>query len=91
VACSGFDKLVAWLCAGEVGAVLWFDASRLAATAAIGIILLELCGLVGARVIDLDGVYRAASSIRVRRMPSSNSLILPFMPKSSRSFGRHGL
>ena len=25
----GFDRLVAWLCAGEVGAVLCFDASRL--------------------------------------------------------------
>jgi DNA invertase Pin-like site-specific DNA recombinase len=27
----GFERLVAWLCAGEVGAVLCFDASRLAA------------------------------------------------------------
>jgi len=26
----GFERLVAWLCAGEVGAVLCFDASRLA-------------------------------------------------------------
>src|SRR6187401_164126 len=26
----GFDRLVAWLCAGKVGAVLCFDASRLA-------------------------------------------------------------
>lgn len=25
----GFDRLVAWLCAGDVGAVLCFDASRL--------------------------------------------------------------
>lgn len=30
VAPPGFEKLVAWLCAGEVGAVLCFDASRLA-------------------------------------------------------------
>jgi DNA invertase Pin-like site-specific DNA recombinase len=36
VARPGFDKLVAWLCAGEVGAVLCFDASRLAALAATG-------------------------------------------------------
>src|SRR5271156_6180659 len=28
----GFDRLVAWLCAGEVGAVLCFDASRLPPT-----------------------------------------------------------
>ncbi len=26
----GFERLVAWLCAGDVGAVLCFDASRLA-------------------------------------------------------------
>jgi DNA invertase Pin-like site-specific DNA recombinase len=30
VARPGFERLVAWLCAGEVGAVLCFDASRLA-------------------------------------------------------------
>ena len=30
VACPGFERLVAWLCAGKVGAVLCFDASRLA-------------------------------------------------------------
>jgi DNA invertase Pin-like site-specific DNA recombinase len=30
VALSGFDPLVAWLCAGKVRAVLCFDASRLA-------------------------------------------------------------
>ena len=28
VARPGFERLVAWLCAGEVGAVLCFDASR---------------------------------------------------------------
>ena len=30
VARPGFDRLVAWLCAGKVGAFLCFDASRLA-------------------------------------------------------------
>ena len=30
VARPGFDRLVAWLCVGKVGAVLCFDASRLA-------------------------------------------------------------
>jgi excisionase family DNA binding protein len=53
----GFDRLVAWLCAGDVGAVLCFDASRLARNGRNWHHLLELCGLVGARVIDLDGVY----------------------------------
>ena len=53
----GFDRLVAWLCAGEVGAVLCFDASRLARNGRDWHHLLELCGLVGAKVIDTDGIY----------------------------------
>src|SRR5271163_3045683 len=53
----GFEKLVAWLCAGEVGAVLCRDASRLASNGRDWHHLLELCGLVQARVIDPDGVY----------------------------------
>lgn len=53
----GFDRLVAWLCAGNVGAVLCFDASRLARNGRDWHHLLELCGLAEARVIDLDGVY----------------------------------
>ncbi|HEY4547686.1 MAG TPA: recombinase family protein [Pedomonas sp.] len=53
----GFDRLVAWLCAGKVGAVLCFDASRLARNGRDWHHLLELCGLAAARVIDLDGVY----------------------------------
>ena len=57
VARPGFEKLVAWLCAGDVGAVVCFDASRLARNGRDWHHLLELCGLVEARVIDLDGVY----------------------------------
>jgi len=57
VARPGFERLVAWLCAGEVGAILCFDASRLARNGRDWHHLLELCGLVGSRVIDLDGVY----------------------------------
>ncbi|MGN4155591.1 recombinase family protein [Burkholderia gladioli] len=57
VARPGFDRLVALLCAGDVGAVLCLDASRLARNGRDWHHLLELCGLVEARVIDLDGVY----------------------------------
>jgi excisionase family DNA binding protein len=57
VARPGFERLVAWLCAGEVGAVLCLDASRLARNGRDWHHLLELCGLVEARVIDLDGIY----------------------------------
>lgn len=57
VARPGFERLVALLCAGEVGAVLCLDASRLARNGRDWHHLLELCGLVEARVVDLDGVY----------------------------------
>lgn len=53
----GFERLVARLYAGEVGAVLCLEASRLARNGRDWHHLLELCGLVGARVIDLEGVY----------------------------------
>src|SRR5262252_4932195 len=61
VARPGFDRLVAWLCAGKVGAVVCFDASRLARNGRDWHHLLELCGLVEARVIDQDGVYNPSS------------------------------
>jgi excisionase family DNA binding protein len=48
VARPGFDRLVAWLYAGKVGAVLCFDASRLARNGRDWHHLLELCGLVHA-------------------------------------------
>ena len=57
VARPGFERLVALLCAGEVGAVLCLDASRLARNGRAWHHLRELCGIVEARVIDLDGVY----------------------------------
>jgi hypothetical protein len=57
IARPGFDRLVATVCAGEVGAVLCLDASRLARDGRDWHHLLELCGLVGARVIDTDGIY----------------------------------
>ncbi|TDY15538.1 resolvase-like protein [Paraburkholderia sp. BL6665CI2N2] len=53
VARPGFERIVALLCAGEVGAVLCMDASRLARNGRDWHHLLELCGLVEARVIDL--------------------------------------
>ena len=53
----GFERLVASVCAGDVGAVLCMDASRLSRNGRDWHHLLELCGLVQARVIDTDGVY----------------------------------
>ncbi|MEE3499902.1 recombinase family protein [Acidiphilium acidophilum] len=53
----GFERLVGDLCTGKVGAVICCDASRLSRNGRDWHRLLELCGLVEARVIDLDGVY----------------------------------
>jgi DNA invertase Pin-like site-specific DNA recombinase len=53
----GFQRLVAAVCSGEVGAVLCVEASRLARNGRDWHHLIELCGLVGALLIDADGVY----------------------------------
>jgi DNA invertase Pin-like site-specific DNA recombinase len=60
----GFERLVASVCAGDVGAVLCFDASRLSRNGRDWHHLIELCGLVQARVIDTDGVYDPVSPER---------------------------
>jgi len=53
----GFQKLVAAVCAGHVGAVYCLEASRLARNGRDWHHLIDLCALAGALVIDLDGVY----------------------------------
>jgi DNA invertase Pin-like site-specific DNA recombinase len=56
----GFERLVTSLCAGEIGAVLCFDASRLARNGRDWHHLLELCGLVEARVIDMRQLAKSS-------------------------------
>lgn len=53
----GFDRLLALMYEGKVGAVLCFDASRLSRNGRDWQHLLEVCGFVNARVIDLDGIH----------------------------------
>ena len=53
----GFDRLVAGLCSGSVGAIFCLEASRLARNGRDWHHVLELCGMVEARVIDPDGIY----------------------------------
>ena len=53
----GFQRLVSMVCEGQVGAVLCIEASRLARNGRDWHHLIELCGLVGALVVDPDGVY----------------------------------
>jgi|CXWL01.1.fsa_nt_gi DNA invertase Pin-like site-specific DNA recombinase len=56
----GFRDLVGRICEGGVGAVFCLEASRLARNGRDWHHLLELCGLVGAFVIDSDGVHDPA-------------------------------
>src|SRR5271166_5110725 len=62
VARPGFEKLLAAICEGRVGAVLSIEASRLARNGRDWHTLLEFCGLVGTLIIDEDGVYDPRSA-----------------------------
>src|SRR5579863_5946229 len=53
----GFQKLVAQVCSGSIGAVFCIEASRLARNGRDWHHLIDLCALVGALVIDPDGTY----------------------------------
>jgi DNA invertase Pin-like site-specific DNA recombinase len=53
----GFERLIAAICAGSVGAVLAIEASRLARNGRDWHTLIEFCGLVGTILVDEDGIY----------------------------------
>ena len=53
----GFERLLGLLCDGEVGAVLSIEASRLARNGRDWHTLLEFCSVVGALLIDAEGIY----------------------------------
>src|SRR6201988_523399 len=53
----GFERLLAAICEGRVGAVFAIEASRLARNGRDWHTLLEFCGLVGTLILDEDGVY----------------------------------
>ena len=57
----GFERLLAAICEGRVGAVMSVEASRLARNGRDWHTLLEFCGLVGTVIIDEDGIYDPAS------------------------------
>src|SRR5208283_5993032 len=56
----GFQRLVSEVLSEEVGAVFCLEASRLARNGRDWHHLIELCGLVGALVVDADGIYNPA-------------------------------
>src|SRR6202049_2265022 len=57
IARPGFERLLAAICEARVGAVFAIEASRLARNGRDWHTLIEFCGLVGAIIIDEDGVY----------------------------------
>jgi DNA invertase Pin-like site-specific DNA recombinase len=53
----GFERLLAAICEGRVGAVFAIEASRLARNGRDWHTLIEFCGLVGTVIVDEDGIY----------------------------------
>lgn len=53
----GFDRLLAAICRGVVGAVVSIEASRLARNGRDWHTLIEFCALVGSVLVDEDGIY----------------------------------
>lgn len=62
VARPGFERLLAAICSGLVGAVVSIEASRLARNGRDWHTLLEFCALVGSVLIDEDGIYEPRSA-----------------------------
>src|SRR5690348_3956649 len=53
----GFERLLAAICEGRVGAVFAIEASRLARNGRDWHTLIDFCGLVGTIIVDEDGIY----------------------------------
>lgn len=58
----GFERLLAAICGGHVGAVVSIEASRLARNGRDWHTLLEFCALVGCILVDEEGVYDPRTS-----------------------------
>src|SRR6195256_2279425 len=61
IARPGFEKLLAAICEGRVGAVVSVEASRLARNGRDWHTLLEFCGLVGTLIVDEEAIYDTRS------------------------------
>src|SRR5215831_606341 len=53
----GFERLLAAICQGRIGAVFAIEASRLARNGRDWHTLIEFCGFVGTIIVDEDGIY----------------------------------
>jgi DNA invertase Pin-like site-specific DNA recombinase len=59
----GFEKLLAAICEGRVGAVVSIEASRLARNGRDWHTLLEFCALVGSLIIDEEGDHERDGAV----------------------------
>ena len=75
----GFERLLAAICQGRVGAVLSIEASRLARNGRDWHTLIEFCGLVGTIIVDEDGIYdpRDAERLQDPDNLATNDMINP--------------
>ena len=60
----GFERLVAMVCSGDVGAVYCIEASRLARNGRDWHHLIDLCALAGTLVVDPNGAYPGGHEFR---------------------------
>ena len=86
----GFQRLLAAVCAGEVGIVFSSEASRLSRNGREWHTLLEFCAVVGCLLADRDTIYdpRLAND---RFLLGMLCRISHNSPKRRRSFGSRGL
>ena len=63
----GFERLLAAICQGRVGAVFAIEASRLARNGRDWHTLIEFCGSVGAVIVDEDGISDVPSQAQRTR------------------------
>ena len=63
----GFERLLAAICQGRVGAALAIEASRLARDGRDWPTLIEFCGFVGTIIVDEDGISDVPSQAQRTR------------------------
>ena len=83
----GFERLLAAICEGRVGAVLSVEASRLARNGRDWHTLLEFCALVGSLLLDEDGIVIGSRRIRTGECRRRSPWCLP-SSLNSRAFAR---
>ena len=80
IARPGFEKLLAAICEGSVGAVISIEASRLARNGRDWHTLLEFCGLVDTLIVDEDGIYNPRQPTQSGHQRATGTAVEPYRP-----------